>query len=97
MAKNGHFKLFKAYKAVLRVFLCKNHEKNPGARQQVPVVYEINTIVWIYSRKAIFSGNKRIPKRTLIFKTPINRSIDIDTKDDINRIYFYLNKKKYAK
>ena len=77
--------------------LCKNPEKNPGTRQQVPRVYEINTIVWIYSRKAIFSGNKRIPKRTLIFKTPINRSIDIDTKDDINRIYFYLNKKKYAK
>ena len=77
--------------------LCKNPEKNPGTRQQVPRVYEINTIVWIYSRKAIFSGNKRIPKRTLIFKTPINRSIDIDTKDDINRIYFYLYKKKYAK
>ena len=77
--------------------LCKNPEKNPGTRQQVPRVYEINTIVWIYSRKAIFSENKRIPKRTLIFKTPINRSIDIDTKDDINRIYFYLNKKKYAK
>ena len=77
--------------------LCKNPKKNPGTRQQVPRVYEINTIVWIYSRKAIFSGNKRIPKRTLIFKTPINRSIDIDTKDDINRIYFYLNKKKYAK
>ena len=36
--------------------LCKNSEKNPGARQQVPLVYEINTIVWIYSRKAIFSG-----------------------------------------
>ena len=72
--------------------LCKNPEKNPGTRQQVPRVYEINTIVWIYSRKAIFSGNKRIPKRTLIFKTPINRSIDIDTQDDIDRIYFYLKK-----
>ena len=72
--------------------LCKNHEKNPGARQQVPVVYEINTIVWIYSRKAIFLEGRRIPKKTLVFKTPMRRSIDIDTNYDMDRIYFYLNK-----
>ena len=77
--------------------LPKNSDRDPGSRQKAPKVYEINTIVWIYSRKAIFSGKKRIPKKTLIFKTPADRSIDIDTKDDINRIYFYLNKKKYAK
>ena len=77
--------------------LSKNSISDPGSRQKAPKVYEINTIVWIYSRKAIFSEKKRIPKKTLIFKTPVDRSIDIDTKDDINRIYFYLNKKKYAK
>ncbi len=75
--------------------LSKNSNRNPGSRQQVPKVYEINTIVWIYSRRAIFSENRRIPKKTLIFKTPINRSIDIDTKNDINKIKFYL--KKYEK
>jgi len=67
-------------------------QHNPGTRQLVPLVYEINTIVWIYSRKAIFLENRRIPKKTLIFKTPIKRSIDIDTNDDIDRIYYYLNK-----
>ena len=77
--------------------LSKDSINDPGLRQRAPKVYEINTIVWIYSRKAIFSEKKRIPKKTLIFKTPVDRSIDIDTKDDINRIYFYLNKKKYAK
>ena len=75
--------------------LPKNPNHNPGSRQQVPEVYEINTIVWIYSRKAIFSEKRRIPKKTLIFKTPINRSIDIDTRNDINKINFYL--KKYEK
>jgi CMP-N,N'-diacetyllegionaminic acid synthase len=75
--------------------LSKNSNHNPGSRQQVPDVYEVNTIVWIYSRKAIFSEKRRIPKKTLIFKTPINRSIDIDTKNDINKINFYL--KKYEK
>ena len=73
--------------------LSKNHKKDPGSRQRVPMVYEINTIVWIYSRKAIFLEKKRIPKKTLIFKTPVKRSIDIDTNDDIDRIYYYLNKK----
>jgi len=75
--------------------LSKNPNHNPGSRQQVPEVYEVNTIVWIYSRKAIFSEKRRIPKKTLVFKTPINRSIDIDTKNDINKINFYL--KKYGK
>ena len=75
--------------------LSKNSNLNPGSRQQVPKVYEVNTLVWIYSRKAIFSEKRRIPKKTLIFKTPINRSIDIDTKNDINKINFYL--KKYEK
>ena len=73
----------------------KNPNDNPGSRQQVPKVYDVNTIVWIYSREAIFSEKRRIPKKTLIFKTPINRSIDIDTKNDINKINFYL--KKYGK
>jgi len=74
--------------------LSKNSNDNPGSRQQVPKVYEVNTIVWIYSRKAIFSEKRRIPKKTLIFETPVNRSIDIDTKDDINKINFYLKKNR---
>ena len=72
--------------------LSKNSNHNPGSRQRVPKVYEVNTIVWVYSRKAIFSEKRRIPKKTLIFKTPIHRSIDIDTKNDINKIKFYLKK-----
>ena len=71
--------------------LPKYSNKNPGSRQSVPLVYEINTIVWIYSRNAIMKIKKRIPKKTLIFKTKKKRSIDIDTKDDINKIKFYLN------
>ena len=48
--------------------LCKNPEKNPGTRQEVSKVYEINTIVWIYSRHAIFSEKKRIPKKNTDFQ-----------------------------
>ena len=70
--------------------LSKNPHKNPGSRQKANIVYEINTIVWIYSRKAIFKLKKRIPKNTLIFKTPRERSIDIDNYEDIIKIKNYL-------
>jgi len=76
--------------------LCKGNSINPGSRQSVPRVYEINTAVWIYSRRAIFHIKKRIPKKTLIFLTPIERSIDIDNNNDIQLINYYLknNEKK---
>ena len=77
--------------------LCKYSHKNPGSRQQVPTVYEINTLVWIYSRNAILKEKKRIPKRTIVFETPYARSIDIDTKDDIEKIKFYLKKNEKIK
>ena len=72
--------------------LSKGENLNPGSRQEVQKVFEVNTIVWIYSRNAILKEKKRIPRRTIIFKTPYSRSIDIDTKDDIIKINYYLNK-----
>ena len=93
--ESGHNPYFSMLEKKDKYFrLSKNSNDNPGSRQQVPRVYEINTIVWIYSRQAIFSEKKRIPKKTLIFETPIDRSIDIDTKNDINKINFYLKKNK---
>lgn len=73
--------------------LTKSKNKNPGSRQEVPEVYEINTIVWIYSRNAILKIKKRIPKKTIIFQTPLERSIDIDNENDIKLINYYLKKK----
>lgn len=73
--------------------LSKNLKASPGSRQEVPVVYEINTLVWIYSREAIFKINQRIPKKTKVLITPEERSIDIDTKHDIKKINYYLKKK----
>jgi len=94
--ESGHNPYFSMLEKKGKYFkLSKNPNDNPGSRQQAPKVYDVNTIVWIYSREAIFSEKRRIPKKTLIFKTPINRSIDIDTKNDINKINFYL--KKYGK
>lgn len=72
--------------------LCKNSNFNPGSRQQVKEVFEINTIVWIYSRRAILKLKKRIPNKTILFFTPVERSIDIDNQNDIKLINYYLKK-----
>ena len=93
--ESGHNPYFSMLEKKGKYFkLSKNSNDNPGSRQQVSKVYDVNTIVWIYSRKAIFTEKRRIPKKTLIFETPVNRSIDIDTKDDINKINFYLKKNR---
>tara|TARA_B110000483_G_C18110745_1_gene509618 strand:- start:455 stop:1195 length:741 start_codon:yes stop_codon:yes gene_type:complete len=75
--------------------LCKSmiENRDPGSRQEVPKVYEINTIAWIHSRKIIIDLKKRISNKTLVIEFPYSRSIDIDTPDDIDRINFYINKK----
>jgi len=75
--------------------LLKTKYKNPGSRQAVPNVYEINTIVWIYSRNAILKSELRIPKKTSIIITPKERSIDIDNRYDFNKIKHYLKFKNH--
>tara|TARA_B110000263_G_C15114968_1_gene421585 strand:- start:478 stop:636 length:159 start_codon:yes stop_codon:yes gene_type:complete len=39
--------------------LSKNLNHKPGSRQQVPKVYEVNAIVWVYSRREITSKIKK--------------------------------------
>ena len=77
--------------------LSKALKQDPGSRQEAPKTYDINTIVWIYSRKAVMKIKKRIPKKTIMFKTPKERSIDIDNQNDINLINFYLKNKNNDK
>ena len=71
--------------------LPKGGDKNYGSRQQVPTVYQINTVVWIYSREAVMEERVRIPKKTLIYEFPEDRSVDIDTSDDLRKLNFFLN------
>ena len=77
--------------------LSKSPHKNVSSRQEAKEVLEINTVVWIYSRKAIFNIKKRIPNKTIIFNTPIERSIDIDNENDIRLINYYLKKNEKKK
>ena len=74
--------------------LSKGNNLNIGSRQKAKKVFNINTMVWIYSRRAIMSLKKRIPFKTDIILTPSSRSLEINTKEDWIKIKDYINKRK---
>ena len=46
--------------------------------------------IFANSNQFIFVEKKRIPKKTIVYKTSIQRSFDIDTKDDLYKLRYYL-------
>ena len=58
-------------------------KKEVSCRQDAPEVFELNTVVWIYSRRALMVEKKRIPSKSEIYIVPEDRSIDIDTAYDL--------------
>lgn len=67
-----------------------------GRRQDSPPVYDLNTIVWIYSRKALMEECVRIPERTLLYVVPCERAIDIDTELDFKILEFMMGESNTA-
>jgi len=74
--------------------LPKDSTMNIGSRQQAKKVFNINTLVWIYSRYAIMKIKKRIPSKTDIMITSEDRSTEINKKTDWIKIKNYLKNKK---
>jgi len=66
--------------------LSKGINLNIGSRQGAKKVYNINTVVWIYSRNAIMLEKRRIPKKTGIINVPLDRTLEINTKKDLIEI-----------
>lgn len=66
-----------------------------GRRQDAPVVYDLNTVVWIYSRKALMEEKARIPRKTKLYLVPRERAVDLDTESDFQLLEFLLEKKEF--
>lgn len=73
-------------------------ESNPpyGRRQDAPEVFDLNTIVWIFSRKTILEEKARIPKRSRLFIVPSERAIDLDNESDFQLLDAILKNKKVS-
>ncbi len=59
-------------------------------RQDSPEVFDLNTVAWVYSRKALMDEKARLPKKTLLYKVPSESSIDLDTEFDFSLLERFL-------
>ena len=50
--------------------------------QDLEVMYEENSNLYIFSKESFLSTNSRIGKTPILFEMPITESCDIDTKED---------------
>jgi CMP-N,N'-diacetyllegionaminic acid synthase len=69
------------YKKGYLDLVCKS-KKKIVRRQDAPKIYDLNASIYIWNRKNLLSSKKLINKKTIFFKMPYSRSIDIDDKLD---------------
>lgn len=65
-----------------------------GSRQTAPEVFDLNTVVWIYSRHALLEEPSRMPPRTMLYLVPRERAVDLDTEFDLMLLEFILDGRK---
>ncbi len=80
--RNPYFNMVKKNDAGW-VELANRPEAPVYRRQDAPVVYDLNTVVWVYSRSSILDIKERIPPRALLFEVPSSRTMDIDSEHDL--------------
>ena len=80
------------YKKGYLDLVCKS-KKKIVRRQNAPKVYDLNASIYIWNRNNILNSKKLIDKKTIFFKMPYLRSIDIDDKSDFELVKFILKKK----
>jgi CMP-N,N'-diacetyllegionaminic acid synthase len=62
-----------------------------GCRQQAPRMYDLNTVVWVYTRRALMDEGARLPKRTGFYEVPGERSLDLDSEFDFTLLEFLMS------
>ena len=88
--KNPYFNLieFKNNKYNLVKRLGKKKYFN---RQSTPLVYEANAAIYIWKRITLIKSNSLFNNRTSLYVMPFSRSIDIDNREDLKLVKFFLN------
>lgn len=90
--RNPYFNMVKVEGGNAR--LVNEHDKEIGRRQDAPKVYDLNTVVWIYSRKALMEEKARLPRRTSLYLVPPERALDLDSEFDFQILEFLLARKR---
>jgi len=91
--KNPYFNMVKEKDNGFVELVCSS-EESIVCRQDAPKVYDLNTVVWVYSRKAVMEDNARLSKETMLYQIPAARTIDVDSEEDIELLEEYLRKNR---
>mgnify|MGYP001199079686 FL=1 len=71
----------------------KKIKKKILRRQDAPKVYEMNASIYIWNKKYLIKSSQLFSKNTVCYEMPYNRSIDIDSKDDLEIVKIFIKKK----
>ena len=88
--KNPYFNMVQKNKNKIQVVANKKQYKS---RQVAPKVYEMNASIYIWKRNSLFK-NSMFNTKTVFYKMPISRSIDIDSEFDFKIVKFIYENKK---
>ena len=63
-------------------------------RQDAPETFDLNTVVWAYTRRGLMDQGLRLPERTALYVVPEERALDLDTELDFEILDFLLARRE---
>lgn len=81
--RNPYFNMVREVEGYARLVIEPPPGREVGRRQDAPPVYDLNTVVWGYRRRALMEEQARLPRRTRLYLVPSERAIDLDTELDL--------------
>jgi CMP-N-acetylneuraminic acid synthetase len=83
--RNPYFNMVRAEGEWARLVLPSPDGRAITRRQDAPEVFDLNTVVWIFSRACIERG-ERLPEQTRLFFVPSARAVDLDRPEDLDAL-----------
>ena len=90
--KNPYFNIVEVKNS--RVQLVKKKSQNILRRQDTPKTYDLNASIYIWKREILLKKKTLYQKKTILYEMPQDRSFDLDNRNDLEIVSFYLKKKK---
>ena len=80
-----------------RVRIALDSGQEVTRRQDAPELFDLNTVVWAYRRQALMVDGRRMPVDTVLYITPPERCLDLDTPFDFELLEFLLARREMDK
>ena len=88
--KNPYFNMVESNDG--KIELVKKLQKNIGARQEAPAVFDMNASIYIWRREILICSDSLFSEKTSLYPMPEERSFDIDTELDWSIVEFLIKK-----